>query len=617
MRVTKLALRNFRGINRDFDLPAACIVAGPNFSGKSTVPIALRLACVGSMPPPIGKTGIWPAFAGNADEPGKMSVTATTDAGLSWTLEWEKKKESVSQRGQPPESCTLPPVLCDPATFWSMTGAEQTRAIFAASGATVRRETLLEAVQSVDGSPARVRDEVVATLGELLTKRLDANPEVSAATTLWLSDCSQLAKEERAKVKRLEAKTAATFWSGPIPADKTKELRAAREKLAQLTRHEQSLRQAAASAADAASKAEKTRARLSVLDAILNAPQQPEPPALTEEDVERFAKAEEMAAELSAEVAKAVAEYDRMKLTRERLKSGTCPCCGNTGPGLADIDRALRSDMGKWSVDTALTKTQLQKASDELAAIEARNKAIDKTRREWERHRDDLEALRRERASIAELAPVPEVPTTPEAIVQAKEECDRQTDLVAELEGAQGEFARWAAIRDERDKAEADLIRARCTVEVVTEAAKKVGEKLDEAAGAAFGGTLKIANRLCEGLIASPLEFRDGMLGRKASKEDVQRTGGTVREGAWIPHTSFSGTEALIGYAGFAVAVASKAPFRLVVMDELNRLTSDRKRSLVARMLLLISEGVVDQFVGCDPEAAETFTLIDAARWEF
>lgn len=617
MRVKQLTLRNFRGINVDFELPPVCIVAGPNFSGKSTVPIALRLACVGSLPSPIGKTGIWPAFAGNADEPGKMSVTATTDTGLSWSLEWEKKKETVSQRGQPPESCALPPVLCDPATFWTMTGAEQSRAVFAASGASVKREDLIAEIQSVDGSPARVRDEVVTMLVQLMTQRFDANVEASVATALWAADCAAIAKEERGKAKRLEAKTASAFWSGPVPTDKTKELAEARAKLAEVTGEENALRQAAAKGTMESQRAERARTRLLELDAILAQPEDPEPAQQTEEEAEQHARAEQRLSELTEASSAATEAFERLASNHTLLVGGTCPCCGQSGPELGRVIAAMESELAEQERKMTDLAEQVAVARREESALAVKNATQFQKRTQWEQRHAQLELLRREQKTLADMAPQPGQAPNPENIAKAAKDREQATERVVELEGAQAEFARWACIRDERDKAESDLIRSRCSVEVVTEACKKVMAKLDAVAGAAFGETLKVANRLCDGLLASPLEFRDGVLGRKASTADVERTGGTVRPGAWIPHTSFSGTEALIGYAGFAVAVASKAPFKLVVMDELNRLTADRKRSLVSRILLLLSEGVIDQFVGCDPEASETFALIDAARWEF
>lgn len=616
MRVTKLELRNFRGINGGFELPAACIVAGPNFSGKSTIPIALRLACVGSMPPPIGKAGIWPAFAGNADEPGKMSVTATTDTGLTWSLEWEKKKESVSQRGQPPESCALPPVLCDPATFWALTGAEQSRAVFAASGATVGLTALLKVIQSVDGSPARVRNEVVQQLEDLMLHRFAANVDASVAVSLWTSDCASIAKEERGKVKRLEAKTAATGWVGPLPVDRTRELAEAREDLANAMQAERQLQERADRAATTVCQSGRIQKRLAECDAILGLAQEPEPPTVDEGDAEAQARAEEAVESLLELLSEAQKRWERIKNNCELLKHGTCPCCGQSGTALEATVKRLDSELELAKTDCATATERLRIARQEAHEIAQRNEKKQTARTAWEAKKASREALQAEREMLLAVRPETVAAPTEEEVAKAKAERDKLRTRVEELEGAQGEFARWACVRDERDKAEADLIRSRCVVEVVVEASKKVSAKLDEVAGAAFGETLKAANRLCEGLLASPLEFRDGVLGRKAVKADADRTAGVVRPGAWIPHTSFSGTEALIGYAGFAVAIASKAPFRLVVMDELNRLTADRKRSLISRILLLVAEGVIDQFVGCDPEASDKFELIDAARWD-
>ena len=618
MRVTKLKLRNFRGINREFELPAACVVAGPNFSGKSTVPIALRLACVGSMPPPIGKTGIWPALAGNPDDPGVMSVTATTDGGLTWSLEWERKKESVSQRGQPPVECALPPVLCDPTTFWTMTGAEQSRAIFAASGASVAPERLMQAIQSVEAMPARIRDEAVTMLCGLLKQRLGANPDVSPATALWVSDCAQIAKEERAKAKRLEAKAAAAFWSGPMPADKTKELAEARRELAEATRRVQNHTDAVKASEKVAEATARRKQRMAELDAaIASATNTPEPSELTESMVEEFARVEDKYNQNIETRQSIERDVEAKTATIRALRDGRCPCCGQTGTALADIVDNLESLVASAKSLLTATSNEGRALFDRLTELGRRNERIAQERRKWEAAQESVELWKGQRQALAEISATQIEAPTQEAIDEALRESSRCAEKVEQLEGAQAEFARWAVLRDERDKAESDLIRSRCFVEVATEAQKRVSAVLDDVAGRAFSETLAIANRLCDGLLASPLEFRNGMLGRAASKADVERTGGTVREGAWIPHTSFSGTEALIGYAGFAVSVASKAPFRLVVMDELNRLTADRKRSLISRILLLIREGVIDQFVGCDPEASQSFTLIDAARWEF
>ena len=618
MRVTKLKLRNFRGINREFELPAACVVAGPNFSGKSTVPIALRLACVGSMPPPIGKTGIWPAFAGNPDDPGVMSVTATTDGGLTWSLEWERKKESVSQRGQPPVECALPPVLCDPSTFWTMTGAEQSRAIFAASGASVDPVCLLDAVRSVEAMPARIRDEAVEHLCTLLVNRTEANPDVSAATALWVSDAGQIAKEERAKAKRLEAKASAAFWSGPLPVDKSKELAEARRELAAANVRVNEYARASKAAEKVAELNERRLRRIAELDAAMAEAATPEPHELSEAMVEEFARVEDKYNQNTE--ARQVLERDleAKNATLAALRNGRCPCCGQSGESLASIIAALETETASLTTRLTDTSNEGRALFDRLTELGQRNDRMARKHREWEQKLKDVESLRRERSSLSEMAHGTAEPApTPEAIAEATNTAATLAERVQELEGAQAEFARWSVLRDERDKAESELIRARCFVEVATNAQKRVSAVLDEVSGKAFSETLAIANRLCDGLLASPLEFRNGMLGRAASKTDVERTGGTVRAGSWIPHTSFSGTEALIGYAGFAVAVASKAPFRLVVMDELNRLTADRKRSLISRIMLLIREGVIDQFVGCDPEASESFTLIDVARWEF
>ena len=93
----------------------------------------------------------------------------------------------------------------------------------------------------------------------------------------------------------------------------------------------------------------------------------------------------------------------------------------------------------------------------------------------------------------------------------------------------------------------------------------------------------------------------EGQLGRRVSDED-RKHGNTAPVGAWIPHEAFSGTEQLLAYAGFAVALAGQAPIKVVIMDELGRLTGTRKAAMLRRMCELVSKGVIDQFIGCDVE---------------
>jgi hypothetical protein len=80
----------------------------------------------------------------------------------------------------------------------------------------------------------------------------------------------------------------------------------------------------------------------------------------------------------------------------------------------------------------------------------------------------------------------------------------------------------------------------------------------------------------------------------------VKRSLGQLKVGAWIPHEGFSGTERLVAFAGFATAIASTSPIKLVIMDELGRIELGKREQVVMRMSELAREGVIDQFIGID-----------------
>jgi hypothetical protein len=51
------------------------------------------------------------------------------------------------------------------------------------------------------------------------------------------------------------------------------------------------------------------------------------------------------------------------------------------------------------------------------------------------------------------------------------------------------------------------------------------------------------------------------------------------------------------------VALANRAPFKLVVMDELGRMSEERRLQVVERMAELVKIGTIHQFIGVDVDA--------------
>ena len=150
------------------------------------------------------------------------------------------------------------------------------------------------------------------------------------------------------------------------------------------------------------------------------------------------------------------------------------------------------------------------------------------------------------------------------------------------------------AKQDEARNAQALLQHAAVVAEkdVLAEAVTMIEALQAEMVKQAFGPLLDRANAITSGILKTPMEYRDGELGRF--------------EGAtWISHRTFSGTEKAIAYAGISAALAADSPIKIVMIDELGRLDYENKRLLLERMRQLTERGAIDQFVGIDSRAKD------------
>lgn len=148
------------------------------------------------------------------------------------------------------------------------------------------------------------------------------------------------------------------------------------------------------------------------------------------------------------------------------------------------------------------------------------------------------------------------------------------------------------AMRDKRAGLEQDRKRigdsqaesAKCEVEIeiLTAMLKQAKTINADSAGSGMDGALVIANRFCDGVLKTPLCFRDGSIGR-------------MERGLFVDASTFSGSEAVLCRLAICVALASKAAFRIVLLDELSIFDLENKERLVANITALAGEDLVDQ----------------------
>lgn len=312
----------------------------------------------------------------------------------------------------------------------------------------------------------------------------------------------------------------------------------------------------------------------------------------------------------------------------ESLKSECCPTCD--APGQEWRERVKKKFMDKVLVfsntiaaaqDTAVkhgdTKTKLEQqlateqaaakeADEKVSAIETEQRQLVQSESETKMARQRAEStlqncVTRAESYAKEVARIAEAKqyladTSVESDVSLRTDAAniamkisnlsteigtldvQRTQIVANKSTAANQLQ---AVR-EREKAQAELDIWKETIKVVTAFQRKMVD-------AAFGSMMGVANQFADGILASPLEYVDGEVGRR-------------RDGRFVPHDQFSDAEQIITYAAMSIALAASAPFKVVIVDELTRVRGERKAQILERMIELVERGVIDQFFGVDTE---------------
>lgn len=133
--------------------------------------------------------------------------------------------------------------------------------------------------------------------------------------------------------------------------------------------------------------------------------------------------------------------------------------------------------------------------------------------------------------------------------------------------------------------------------EVLAKARKAVASERAGLIDATFGPLLERVNVFTQGILETPLEYREGELGRFVGP-------------SWVPVRCFGGTHQAVTYAGIQAALGSGAPARLVIVDEMGRFDRKNKGLFMRNVQMAIKSGLIDQFLGCDV-SAEHYQGID------
>jgi chromosome segregation ATPase len=114
---------------------------------------------------------------------------------------------------------------------------------------------------------------------------------------------------------------------------------------------------------------------------------------------------------------------------------------------------------------------------------------------------------------------------------------------------------------------------------------------------------IESANRLCAGVLEHPLAYRDGEIGMAKPNGFITKT--------------LSGTERALTRCAVSLALAAESPLKIVILDEMGRLSARNKQRVLENIADLIHEGAIDQAILVDTDAADYIRSEDGLDYDF
>ena len=253
--------------------------------------------------------------------------------------------------------------------------------------------------------------------------------------------------------------------------------------------------------------------------------------------------------------------------------------CGNAQNGFNSQCEQINAELLKVNEKLEELRSALTAANAANAATAEALKEIEDLKRNQKAVNDARKVWQEELDSIGEQ----EIPD--QIIIDAAEQKCNETqgtlnalnERLSSAIGIQNDIKRAA------EAAEANKSHT-ATMTVIKAFGKKLTEIQAEAVGGVFTEMLVIANKIAEGILLSPIAYHEGEIGRWDN-------------GKFISHLTFSGCEKTITYSAIAAALSSRSPYKIMLVDELSRLTPQMAAKLMERLKECVEDGTLDQVI--------------------
>lgn len=625
MMLRKVSGTNIKGRTFSYDLGPATAIVGDNFAGKSSITDAIRLALMGHLP----EVGKLPKATWELSSGADMAITVDFDnrAQLSrfFWLDGATVKTSVTGKGEMDGFESIP--LLNAEAYFGMTDSHRTAYVFERiklpdtynALAIISECKRLNFGDDHSDQVERALDEVVDIVkaqfvpgGNVQEALAESIEELRESFTYWntraKSTQGAVTTLAELKLRSQQATMAAQgvdahlqMKQGELDRLNTEhgKLQAQQQEAERTARRKNEVRKELdADRYDYPRSIAKAREQIRVASERVR---DVKDPAGMRTELE---KAASTLADIEAGMTKNQEVIDKAKKRLSELSGmKCCPWCKSKGKGWqANLEAELHDTIKPAEAANeegerivvglrAVTATMRSAIASNDAAIQANHEARDDIRHHEAQIAQLLKDQAREEARRAELSAeldglnvLPEekdltvaieqhaiaIRDTRQAISEMQDKKDAETRLQQELKlAAQSEL-------EHQDAA--------AHVTVIKAIAKLLKQKREDMITEAFTGLLKIANKVAGGILKSPLDLHENTVGRWEGSK-------------FIPHRVFSGTERALCYIAIAVALSSTAPLKLVILDEFGRLDEENQHKVALRLLCLVEEGTIDQFI--------------------
>lgn len=621
MKLAKISFTNFKGATASYNLTAITIFVGLNFRGKTRVMDAIRLSLLGFLPE-LGKAAAstWGLSSGS-----DMEVQAEFDDGTVIRRGWKLKGDSVVKSEELPDMARFGDltVMMNAETYFALSDRKRVEYVAAhcpgsadTNAHGIQTRVLGTLMEQFEADPTRA---FVLHLEKLTAGRSHANAQEFLDAQIEAADQIVKVSKQHADIQQ---KTIVGLSHLRAQDDPTTSMGALESQRAQINTDIATLTEKRGGfmadftqmKADDARRAtierelrfaDKNRqehrdltAKLALIDAELVNAQAPEVADVLALQRESTALESRRAViinnQQTAEAAKVLAIN-----AEDQVDAATaCPYCGATGDGwkkikLAELAQeidARKEVLAKMASDKLLIEDQINTLIFKISAAKDASYKIGQLNTSKVTVNQQLATLATTLARLDTLTEElgrlrtndPKLTTNVEVLqteLNIKQQELRGIDgQIREGMGRSHELQRLAEAEKERDQANAEQ-------EVAKAAAKELRAIQSELVAAAFKPLLDIANSFFGSVLQTPLAYHQGEIG-------------TWRDGLFVGHHTFSGTEKALTYAAIQMALASQSPFRLMLVDELGRMDANTLAEALFAINDAVKAGSVDQFIG-------------------